>query len=174
MSTSVIMNHSSVGTGLTPASTAMIIVPPKSFQDVTECHSFQCSSYPVACPNACQGSVFKRHELDAHLRDQCPLTLVDCPFSYAGCVTQLPRKDMPEHMTESAPHLALMATAMQQLQQSAKDKDEKYKELLHNQLAAEKCFEGEAHALREEVQVLKEEVCKLKTQYSSFPLCQRK
>ena len=42
-------------------------------------------------------------------------TIVDCPFHYADCETQLPHKDMPEHMKETVTHLTLLATATQKL-----------------------------------------------------------
>ena len=45
--------------------------------------------------------------------DKCPLTLVDCPFQYADCETQLPRKDIPEHMKETVTHLTLLAMVTQ-------------------------------------------------------------
>ena len=31
----------------------------------------------------------------------CPLTVVNCDFHYAGCEVQLPRKDMPAHLAEN-------------------------------------------------------------------------
>ena len=49
------------------------------------------------------------------MKEQCPLVLVDCPFSFAGCETQLPRKDMSEHTKESIAHLTLLATTTQKL-----------------------------------------------------------
>ena len=86
-----------------------------TFEDVTEVHYPQCGKYPVACPNDCDVYKFERQKLESHLKEQCPLAVVDCPFSYAGCVTQLPRKDMPEHMKENVTHLTLMATTTQRL-----------------------------------------------------------
>ena len=86
-----------------------------TFEDVTEFHYPQCIKYPVACPNECREDEFEGQELESHLRDQCPLTLVDCPFHYAGCQTQLPRKDMPEHMREAVTHLTLLASVTQNL-----------------------------------------------------------
>ena len=50
--------------------------------------------------------------MEGHLRDKCPLTLVDCPFNYTGCEAQLPRKDIHEHMKETI-HLTLLATVTQ-------------------------------------------------------------
>ena len=86
-----------------------------TFEDVTEIHYPQCGKYPVACPNNCDVSKMERQDLESHVKDKCPLALVDCPFHYAGCETQLPRKDMPEHMKETVTHLTLLATTNQKL-----------------------------------------------------------
>ena len=86
-----------------------------TFEDVTETHYLQCGKYPVTCPNDCGTHKMERQDLESHLRDRCPLTLVDCPFNYAGCETQLPRKDMPEHMKKAVTHLTLLATVTQRL-----------------------------------------------------------
>ena len=86
-----------------------------TFEDVIEVHYPQCGKYPVACPNDCDVYKFERQKLESHLKEQCPLVLVDCPFGYAGCETQLPRKDMPEHIKENVTHLTLMATTTQRL-----------------------------------------------------------
>ena len=67
---------------------------------MTEVHYPQCGKYPVACPNDCDVYMIKRQKLDSHLKEQCPLEVVDCPFHFAGCETQLLCKDMPEHTKE--------------------------------------------------------------------------
>ena len=55
-------------------------------------------------------------DLESHLKQQCPLALVDCPFDYAGCEIQLPRKDIPKHMNRaSIMHLTMLATTTQRL-----------------------------------------------------------
>ena len=118
-----------------------------TFEDVTEIHYLQCSKYPVACPNECREDMFERRELESHLRDQCPLTLVDCPFHYAGCQTQLPRKDMPEHMRETVTHLTLLASVTQNL-------------VKENQELRQK--------VEEEVKTLKEKVHELELQHAVF------
>ena len=84
-----------------------------TFEDVTEVHYPQCGKYPVACPNDCDVYMIKRQKLESHLKEHCPLEVVDCPFHFAGCETQLPRKDMPEHTKENVIHLTLLATATQ-------------------------------------------------------------
>ena len=86
-----------------------------TLEDVTEIHYPQCGKYPVACPNDCGTHKLERQNLEGHLRDRCPLALLYCPFHYAGCETQLPRKDMPEHMKDTVTHLTLLATVTQRL-----------------------------------------------------------
>ena len=110
-----------------------------TFEYVTEIHYPLCSKYPVACPNECREDKFERQELETHLRDQCPLTLVDCPFHYAGCQTQLPRKDMPEHMRETVSHLTLLASVTQnlakenqKLKRCMEEKDQQYQDKMKN------------------------------------------
>ena len=123
-----------------------------TFEDVTEIHYLQCSKYPVACPNECREDRFEQQELESHLRDQCPLTLVDCPFHYAGCQTQLPRKDRPEHMRETVTHLTLLASVTQNLVKENQ-------ELRQKQTAAE-----------EEVKTLMKKVHELQLQHAEFPV----
>ena len=86
-----------------------------TFDDVTEIHYPQCGKYPIACPNGCDVDKMERQCLEDHLKDKCPLTVVDCPFHYAGCETQLPRKDMNEHIKETVTHVTLLAAVTQRL-----------------------------------------------------------
>ena len=85
-----------------------------TFEDVTEVHYPQCGKYPVACPNCCDVYMIERQNVESHLREQCRLTVVECPFHFAGCETRLPRKDMPEHARDIK-HLTLLATATKEL-----------------------------------------------------------
>ncbi|CAI8037811.1 TNF receptor-associated factor 4, partial [Geodia barretti] len=86
-----------------------------NFEDVTKNHYPQCVKYPVTCPNKCRDAPFERQNVNNHVKDECPLTEVDCPLHYAGCEVRLPRKDMPEHMTDTVTHLTLLATVTQSL-----------------------------------------------------------
>ena len=86
-----------------------------TFNDVTEIHYLQCGKYPVACPNDCGVDKMEQQDLEGHLRDKCPLALVDCPFHYAGCETKLPRKNLPEHMEDTVTHVIFLATLTQRL-----------------------------------------------------------
>ena len=107
-----------------------------TFEDVIEVHYPQCGKYPVACPNDCDVYKFERQKLESHLKEQCPLTLIDCPFSYAGCETQLLRKDMPEHMKENITHLTLMATITQRLLKESQELRQKVIERKVKNIAA--------------------------------------
>ena len=86
-----------------------------TFEDVTKNHHHQCSKFPVTCPNKCREAPFERQKVENHVKEECPLTEVNCPLHYAGCEVRLPRKDMPEHMRDTVTHLTLLATVTQTL-----------------------------------------------------------
>ena len=92
------------------------------FEDVMTKHWPVCEFYPVSCPNEC-GVYPERQNLEHHVSKDCPLTVVNCGFHYAGCEVQLPRKDMPAHLAENlVVHMSLMA--VQNRKEIAKLKDE--------------------------------------------------
>ena len=150
-----------------------------TFEDVTGIHYPRCSKYPVACPNECQVYKFKREELTNHLQDQCPLTLVDCPFHCAGCQIQLLRKDMPDHVRETATHLILLASVTQSLAKKNQELQQTTLELgqtsaeLRQTIAElqqrEQQYQDKQKATTETIQNLKEEIHELKLN-SGFPI----
>ena len=74
-------------------------------------HWPECQNYPVPCPNECSIGAVERNILEDHL-NTCPLQVVECDFSYAGCNKKLQRQDMEKHVQESTQeHLTLMAAA---------------------------------------------------------------
>ena len=80
------------------------------FEDVTLKHWPVCAFYPVPCPSKC-GECPERQNLEHHVSEDCPLTVVNCDFYYAGCEVQLPHKDLPAHLAENlVAHTSLMAT----------------------------------------------------------------
>ena len=85
-----------------------------TFEDVTLNHFCICPDRPVSCPNGCELSP-KAKLLEDHLKKECPLEVIECPFSYAGCTENVSRQSMPEHITQSlALHMSLQATSHQQ------------------------------------------------------------
>ena len=63
-------------------------------------HSAECSLFPICCPNQCGTPNIQRRLLRSHL-DQCPLHVVECPFSLAGCHHTMQRKDVELHAEEN-------------------------------------------------------------------------
>ena len=105
-----------------------------TYDDVIHNHWPVCGCYPARCPNEC-GAFPERQKLNDHMRKECPLTMVECDFHYAGCEVQLPRRTMPDHLKDGlVAHISLLAV-------SHKQQQEKYQE--------------EIKALTEEVNELK-------------------
>ena len=54
------------------------------------------------------------HEI--HIANDCPLTIVECDFHYAGCKVKIPRKDMQSHLHNNlVTHLSLLAISHKEL-----------------------------------------------------------
>ena len=85
-----------------------------TMEDEMEVHYRQCDKCPVTCPK-CRVYPVKRQDLEGHLRDRCPLSIVDCPLHYAGCDIKLPRRDMPKHMKEGGSHITLLENVLKKL-----------------------------------------------------------
>ena len=80
-----------------------------TYEDVIYNHWPVCGSHPVKCPNKC-GTFFHRQNIESHVAKDCPLAIVNCDFSYAGCEVKLPRKDMPDHVKDNfVAHISLLA-----------------------------------------------------------------
>ena len=152
-----------------------------AFEDVTKNHYPQCIKYPVTCPNKCQDAPFERQNVNNHVKDECPLTEIDCLLHYAGCEVRLPRKDMPEHMTDTITHLTLLATVTQsllkenqelrqttedlkkELRQTTEDlKKENQKQKKHNK--------DKQKATEKEVEILRKETRQMRLAVVGFPI----
>ena len=69
----------------------------------------------------------ERQNLKHHVSKDCPLTVVNCNFHYAGCEVQLIRQDMPAHLAENlVPHMAQLATYNQK---KVQEKDQQIMQL---------------------------------------------
>ena len=81
-----------------------------TYEGVTTEHISVCPCGLVPCPNDCGVVEIQRQSVADHLATLCPLELVSCLFSYAGCEEKLPRKDMAAHISDSlAVHMSLQA-----------------------------------------------------------------
>ena len=78
-----------------------------------------CFEFPVGCPNMCREKSLKRRQLKAHI-NECPLQVIECPFSSAGCTVKLPRNQMEMHEdTAMRQHLRIVAKQVDSLQESS-------------------------------------------------------
>ena len=119
-----------------------------TFEEVIKIHYPQCNKYPVNCPNKCREYSFERQELATHLKDECPLTLVNCPFYYAGCDVQIPRKDMSEHMKDLAKHLTLLASVTHTIMRENQDLRETVKKMNQDHQDKMKAMQDEMETLQ--------------------------
>ena len=86
-------------------------------QKVTKEHWPVCEKYPLPCPNECGEGEIERQHLKGHLEQTCPLEVIQCDFSYAGCGAQLQRRLMSAHMKEGMEaHLSLLSLVVPNLQ----------------------------------------------------------
>ena len=92
-----------------------------TYEDVTTNHWSVCDRYPVHCPNKCTNETIERCNLDSHVSNDCPLTIVDCDFKHVGCEVRLPRKDLPTHLTEGlVTHVSLQTKQLTDLKEENK------------------------------------------------------
>ena len=101
-------------------------------QKVTKEHWLVCEKYPLPCPNKCGVNMFERQHLKGHLEQTCPLEVIQCDFSYAGCGTQLQRRLMPAHVKEDTEaHLSLLSMVAQKvpkLEEQIKQQEDQIKQ----------------------------------------------
>ena len=84
-----------------------------TFEDVAVNHHPVCERYPVPCPNNCQPEAcIARQDLASHVKETCPLTVIECEFDYVGCGERRPRESMHRHIEDSVrSHLTLLQAA---------------------------------------------------------------
>jgi TNF receptor-associated factor 4 len=80
-------------------------------------------------------------DLSKHLAEDCPLEVIDCSFSFAGCEAKLPCKDLPAHISDNlALHMSLQAVnhrkLLEELEARIQDLEDEVKKLkAHVQIA---------------------------------------
>ena len=73
-----------------------------TYEEVTQNHWPVCPFFPLSCPNNCDLElILQRQEVEHHVSQDCPLTLVLCDFHVVGCQARLTRRDMPSHVSEN-------------------------------------------------------------------------
>ena len=141
-----------------------------TFEDVANNHWPVCKCYPVPCPNGCTPYTVERQNLEHHITTECPLTKVECDFSYAGCKVTLPRKEMSDHIRENPlDHIRLLAVHNQKLAAKIVEKDEHIvkvitdlKETVDELKDKNQELEDQHAAIVRENKALKEEIAELR------------
>ena len=72
-----------------------------AYIEVTNEHWAICKKYPMECPDKCGESTIERQHLPKHLEETCPLQVIKCEFSYAGCEVECQRQHMQAHLDEN-------------------------------------------------------------------------
>jgi hypothetical protein len=147
--------------------------------DVVYRHWPVCERYPVDCPNRCSAYAIERRNLSDHLDMVCPLKMVECEFSSAGCDVLVPRQDLDEHLEEfHLQHTSLLAAAHQKLQDEVTEGEERRVKLADDAkaelaLVKEASQEGrdtlwlENVFLKQEMAKLRSEVAEIKKEFLS-------
>ena len=86
-----------------------------TYSEVTENHYCVCEKFPVHCPNGCAMFPIEQNRVEKHLRDECSLAVVACPFLYAGCEASLPREEMLDHARDMSTHFPMLADVNRRL-----------------------------------------------------------
>jgi len=94
------------------------------WESITNAHMIVCENYPMECPNKCGAGGIQRKYLDKHVKDKCPLEIVACEYSFAGCHVRIHRKDLSNHFSESMPsHLSLLAVLCLECKEKLSEKN---------------------------------------------------
>ena len=136
-----------------------------TFEDVAHSHWPECKCFLLPCPNECKppGSGIQRQCLDQHVKEECPLTVVQCELHHAGCEVTLPRKDMADHMKEdSIAHISLLAAENCRLSKRLLEKEEQICLLTHQNTELEEKTTEQSHHLREKFTSLSQEFTQTK------------
>ena len=72
-----------------------------TFIKITSEHQSICKQYLFPCPNQCGENAIERQHLPKHLEEACPLQVIKCEFSYAGCEVECQRQHMQPHLDEN-------------------------------------------------------------------------
>ncbi|XP_068716083.1 TNF receptor-associated factor 6-like [Montipora foliosa] len=133
----------------------------------------KCTRFPVECPQQCKQREIPREELESHIRDDCLMTVVACPYNDAGCNFSDKRINLEAHMkgsnedhlrktwNEAKKELNKLKDTVKEIQAQAQaqaEKDQKEKRCLEILLQRSN---DKIRELNEEIRVLKAQTLSL-------------
>lgn len=140
--------------------------------DVVYRHWPVCKKYPMTCPNHCTVYAIERENMQEHLQHNCPRQRVSCEFNFAGCVVELPREELGDHLESSqVEHMSMLAVLNQRMAEDLAEKDEQIAKLSED-MTTKVALAGaesqqEIQSLRTENSILKQELTELKSHMAS-------
>jgi hypothetical protein len=63
-------------------------------------HYEVCEAFPIDCPNLCGQRVMKKQSND-HVDNECPKTIIPCPFTDRGCKDTIERSSLDSHLNNN-------------------------------------------------------------------------
>ncbi|XP_022809899.1 TNF receptor-associated factor family protein DDB_G0290965-like, partial [Stylophora pistillata] len=73
-------------------------------------HIRRCLKLPITCPNSC-GLKISREMIPSHIKEECLLAIVCCPYVQLGCETKVERQAVESHL-QSAVRIHLDLTVV--------------------------------------------------------------
>ena len=126
-----------------------------TYKNVMEDHWPRCEERPIQCPNKCGENTLVRRHLQQHLDIACPLQVVMCGFSYAGCEIECQRQEMQGHLNGNVQnHLTMVADMTSDLQ----DKNNTQKEMIEEQEGRIEELNGKSNTQEKKIQSLTQQV----------------
>ena len=141
-----------------------------TYEDVTNSHWAECRYFLIQCPNDCapSGPGIERQNLDRHVKEECPLTVVQCELHHGDHTVTLPRKDMGDHMKEaSIAHISFLAAENHRLSERLLEKEEHIAVLIRQNRDLEETTTKKLFELKEETTSLLREVTKVDRRQTS-------
>ena len=134
------------------------------WESITNAHMIVCENYPMECPNKCGAGEIQRKYLDKHVKDECPLEIVACEYSFAGCHVRIHRKDLSKHLSESMPsHLSLLAVLCLECKEKLSEKNMKIAELKSRMEQQERMKSSEVAELKSRLEQQEKMIAELDT-----------
>ena len=80
-------------------------------------HNKTCPEFPLLCSNECLKEL-TRKQLKSHIENDCPNTIIECPYKKMGCEEMMKRRDVEDHEKKfKSKHLKVMANKMLEMDQ---------------------------------------------------------
>ena len=69
------------------------------YKDI-DTHNGICPEFPLLCPNECLKDLIRK-EIESHIENDCPNTMIECPYKKMGCEAVMKRCEIEEHEQRS-------------------------------------------------------------------------